>query len=270
MKIIIKSINYKNNERTAVLYDSGHGEVWIYSEQDGWTSFIEAYEQELLKFEKRNNETESIGNLSKIQHPTKKKKQTIKLIASIVIFCAVAVCIAVNPIRENILYWLYYKPLYSLFSNYLYFPFCLYIISWLLFAGLFVVLLSPLWSYSKKMDKKWQKNRKIGYVVVMIIMAGGTFVLVKNACNDFKIIRKESYWVAEYEIGKLERYVTKGKGVTIKYYLNSKSGLKNERININLYQYKELFELQKQLQNNNQVIKIYYLPNTQRMLKYEY
>jgi len=174
----------------------------------------------------------------------------------------VCIFILLLCISKWILYWIYYKPLYAIFGSNFYLPFYLYAASFLLLCLLFFFGSA----YSLK------KGHKIFMSCVLIFM----FVISeKTVFQDFIFLKKEKYKTTECDLGSLCELTNTG-GAKYQYTVwqigNNFTGKNNLVTNMDFYQYRELLKEKEKIGGKSgvKILTVYYLPNTKRMLKYEY
>ena len=155
----------------------------------------------------------------------------------------------------HISYYIYYKPIYAIFGNSLYLPFYLYILKRLPLIFFFFVI--------SIITKGWFKLIPI---MIMIFLMGISYF---HVIKDIAFIHKEKYAVGEYDVNTLR--ASRGKK-GIYHYVMSKPNDIYSIVNMDIYQYKEL-ALLKDSDNKHglkkKMIVVYYLPDTNIMLKYE-
>jgi hypothetical protein len=195
---------------------------------------------------------------------TKLKAETVKEMAkpqflAVILFMTVVVIIALflPKTGEWALYWIYYKPFYTLFKNSIYLPLYLH------YAGstLFFVALFIFWIIKSR--------KKINKILLLIITVAVMFLYLRNFYKDIVFASAEKYKTIESDIGSLER--KRNSGRYGRYYYEIKSSEKTDgkyvHIRMDFYQYTEL--LKSKNGGGNRIITVCYLPNTERMLKYE-
>ena len=154
---------------------------------------------------------------------------------------------------DNILYWTYYKPFYKLFKNVLYLPLYLHIA----IRMPFIILLFIIGIKIKKIIPK---------IISLLLSLLLLFLHSYNIINDIIFINtQEKYLTAECDIDTLEKRKDKRR---FSYTLNDYSnGPYNSAREMDIYQYKELLKIKEK--DNDAKIFIYYLPNTNKTIKYE-
>ncbi|NDW11088.1 hypothetical protein [Dysgonomonas sp. 520] len=166
---------------------------------------------------------------------------------------------------ESVIYWLFYYPAYSLFGGGFYFPYYLHLAILvpvlLLFA--FMIIYAAIQSQKEgaKPIKKW---RKYGTVVLVIIICAFVAILfTRSLIIDLRHILKGEYEERIENIESLRRYKSSGRSAFYKFRIG--------RMNLNLYQYRELKKLKDEADSlpGTIQVKIYYLPSSRETLKYE-
>ena len=153
----------------------------------------------------------------------------------------------------HISYWIYYKPFYAIFNNSLYLPFYLYILKHLPLIILFFVI--------SIITKRWYKLIPIA---IMIVLVGiGYF----NVIKDITFINKEKYTIGEFDVNTIRE----GSNKNAPRYVMSSPNDMYSIVEMNVYQYKKLVLLKEpdEYGFKKKIIKVYFLPNTNIMLKYE-
>jgi hypothetical protein len=175
----------------------------------------------------------------------------------VLIFC-ISIILALI-FREYIAYWMYYKPFYTLFKNSIYLPLYLYGGGYLLFAIIINII-----------SIKHRETKLRSKIIIIVITIVLLFFLEINVYKDLLFTANEKYLKTECNINSLARIRSIGSG-PIRYY-KIYSNIEIDRnilssIEMDFYQYSELKKLQ--AENKNKIIIVYYLPNTEKMLKYE-
>ncbi|GHT22434.1 hypothetical protein FACS189430_04220 [Bacteroidia bacterium] len=174
----------------------------------------------------------------------------------VILFMAIVVIIALflPKVGEWALYWIYYKPFYTLFKSSIYLPLYLHYTG----STLFIAALFILWIINSR--------KKTNKILLLIIMAAVMFLCLRNVYKDIVFASAEKYKTIECNIGSLER--KRNSGRYGRYYYEIKSSEKIDgkyvQIRMDFYQYTELL---KSKNGGNRIITVCYLPNTERMLK---
>jgi hypothetical protein len=151
-------------------------------------------------------------------------------------------------------YWIYYKPLYTIFENSIYLPFYLHAASILiLFGGLFIVNLK----FECKVYTK---------IIWVLIVGTGLFFIGRNIYKDIIFMNTKKYLTVECNLNTLRSYRSR-RNKYYEIYSTEKINGKTLSVKMDFYQYNKLLNERKE--NKNRIIKIHYLPNTKRMLIYE-
>jgi len=171
--------------------------------------------------------------------------------------------------RSNIFsYWLFYKPLYSIFGNsgIEYLPFYLDILSfalWIIFWGCVISFAYSKWKPKSRGDKIKKiifSTFFVGLAVFFIVFFGREYY------GDFKEIAQHHVFQTECDINGL---LIGGRKVD-RYYLMSNDNSVNSNSNgieMDVYQYKKLKEIKEKMPDA--ILKVNYLPNTMWLIKYE-
>jgi hypothetical protein len=168
-------------------------------------------------------------------------------------------CVAVIIFFDWALYWAYYKPLYTLFGSSLYLPFYLYIGGILIIiAFLLFVVFSP--------RERHENSYIVGKIVAGAFAVAVLFFAGRDVCRDIRFIENEGYLTIACNVRAL-RAVHHRKSTSYEIYSAEKRNGKIVDIEMDFYQYHEL--QQKYGEHGHEIITVYYLPHTERMLKYE-
>lgn len=212
------------------------------------------------------------------------------LILSILILAII--CRSSRDISEWLAYNLFYTPLYSILGSYLYGPFIIQLLSLFLPLTFLTLGLVYLRSFLPKNKKYTLKISQIAIIVTILILS---FFIFKNSILDMKFIIEKKYLTEESYLYKFYRSYNRSSRKKISnpyYYRFDTNTIKNKNIqttitinnktrveydyeylNLNVYQYKKLLKIKKTYINEYNAdsipIKIYYLPNTKMILKYE-
>jgi hypothetical protein len=169
------------------------------------------------------------------------KSRKSKLVFIIAIVAVVSlICVA----GRWAIYWMYYKPLYTLFGENLYFPIYLYVAH-----GVIILLLF----FALNMFIKYKLAMK---TTVSLILVAGLLLVCDTFRKDFIFINSGKFMTAEFDLSRLKKIRHRR---IYSYQI--------EYIKMDFYQYNQLLAEQKE--NHNGMIRVYYLPDSGRMLKFE-
>jgi hypothetical protein len=164
-------------------------------------------------------------------------------------------------------YWIYYKPLYTVFENSFYLPFYVYAAGSVI---VYCVLLAGAVACFRSFC-----NKKISWEIVIIIgfLVLAFFLVGKNIYKDVAFMNASKYTTAECDLDTLKVYYHNTGRFAVKYYgiKTAERATANGReliIEMDFYQYNEL--LKKKKENRDRAIMVFYLPNTKKMLNYQY
>jgi len=148
-------------------------------------------------------------------------------------------------------YMIYYKPIYTIFRNQIYIPFYLYLINCsIIFCILMLSILLYVESYRVK-------------IIMSIILFFIFYFIYRNIIRDIIIILNEKYKSIECDLDTLSI-----NNVKTKYFYEISSvetvNSNNITIRMDFYQYHKLLKMK--LENKNNIVIVYFLPNTRKML----
>jgi hypothetical protein len=155
--------------------------------------------------------------------------------------------------------WIYYKPFYSIFKNSFYLPFYLHIGGFLAFFALLIIAAIAVWK-----DK--EKANVIGKIDVSLFVIAYLFI-GREIYQDIIFISKENYLTIECDASTVKEIRHR------RYYtyeiLSAEKTHENKYfyLEMDFYQYNQLKE--KYSENRTEIITVWYLPNTKRILRYE-
>ena len=183
-------------------------------------------------------------------------------------------------------YWLIYKPLYAMFPDSLLLPLYLHHVGWVICAIGMIVL--GLWAFRGAV-------KMVDIACKIFFVAGGAaaiFISCRATWSDIEIFKAEGYRTQECDVNTLSKYIgAKSKGSRYYYILGIEDNATT--IEMNFYQYRQLLKIQKQTggeqkrvapdfysqyrdslevrrRDSSRIVTVQYLPNTRRMLKFEW
>ncbi len=226
----------------------------------------------------------------------------------IIMIILIASCLDPD-LREWLWYNLYYRPLYFFFSDFLYSTFFYRCINIILITCFILFFSIPeVFRYEKKKRKEKEGSQKefytymryFGLIVVIVTFALSTYFLYPFVL-DMRYIVKKDYLIETSDITRYKRYTYNGRkgekyiyrlytytpvkkniGYHFKKLVDTYTPIEEERTGLSSYEFFELNEYQyidlKNYQSNlsmkdtvtNKKIKVYYLPNSRVILKYEF
>jgi hypothetical protein len=185
-------------------------------------------------------------------------KANLKGLAIILAIVVVFLIAVFSTLREWTFYWIYSKPLYTLFGDSLYSP---VYVHW---AGALLVLAVLLIIFIITFKKKISKI--ISALILLAIMSFFSY----RYYQDIVCINTQKYTAIECNLDSMKRIKRHSHGhIYYDYQINSNEiiGKRYVWIEMDFYQYRELLKLQNE--KGNKIIQVYYLPSSKRMLKYE-
>jgi hypothetical protein len=149
---------------------------------------------------------------------------------------------------EWILYWIYYKPLYTLFKNSIYLPIYLDHLGSSLALVFFTIMIFT------------QFKKIIAKIIGLLVIVGIVFLLSKGIYKDIGFINAEKYRIIECNI---ETLVRSDRGQGGRFYYRIKGNVKNNgkmlSIEMDFYQYIELLKIKDE--GINIMVTINYVPD---------
>lgn len=157
---------------------------------------------------------------------------------------------------EEIMLLVYYTPLYEVFGGYLYFPFYLYVFHMAL-LGMFLVII--FYVAFTNWEEFWQK----GLAVIIFLAISILFITTayQEILQDFSLAKVNSYSTLECSVSDIEKSLKRRKSRRNIHYTF-------KDIELNQYQYVQMKDIDYMLDQDKQLV-IYYMPNSEVMLKYE-
>lgn len=200
------------------------------------------------------------------------KKYTVTLIFILAII--IAPSFFSTSYSEWLAYNLYYCPLYFIF-----YPFVLksywvsvttYIIITIIGIGILYALLAP------DKDKKVNIFSRIFQILAAIIILVLAYFLYSAIIKDAILVYNGQYNIVISDITQVEKMIKKGRrSKNNAYQIKTDLNTPPKKIDLDVYQYKELEKIREEYKSQNidlekVKIKIYYLPNSNDAIKYEY
>ncbi len=188
-------------------------------------------------------------------------------ILSVIIFIALAYALIWHS--HSVWYCIYYMPFYAIFPNSLYLPLYLYAGGHILVGILFLTVTKALMSKPRKKSHAFIAIVPVALAIIFIVFMN------MDAYKDVNFAVKEEYLTVECNINTLRSYLYRRSGggrripsrrfdISSVEYTNQGRRLS---IDMDFYQYRKLLKLREQ--DSNRIVTVYYLPNSERMLKYE-
>jgi hypothetical protein len=144
-------------------------------------------------------------------------------------------------------FFIYYKPLYSLFKNNIFLSFCLYMINKLLLFSLIIFCVNVV-----------KANIIINLLLLIIFV-----LFYNNIIEDIIFIKREKYKKIKCNLNSLRKIYVRYRPCYEITGIEEKDA-ENEIIRMDFYQYEKI--LKKQMEDINGIMVVYYLPNTKIML----
>ena len=188
-------------------------------------------------------------------------------ILTVVIFIVISYALIWHS--HSVWYCVYYMPFYAIFPDSLYLPLYLYAGGHILVGILFLIVTKALMSKLRKKSHVFSAIVTVALAIIFIVFMN------MDAYKDMNFAVKGKYLTVRCDINTLRSYLYRRSGggrriPSRRFDISSVEQTANGRrlfIDMDFYQYRELLKLRQQ--DSNKIVTVYYLPNSERMLKYE-
>lgn len=195
----------------------------------------------------------------------------IILLILVLVFIIMGIDKVYDFVSEFYLYYIFYFPLYNTFKEVYCLPFIVDLSLYTVIIGIFLIL--GIYSIRMVLKKKSVFRYSFLAIVCFLFLFGVGMVEGNKFVNDWKCIIDNEYVEEQVRLTELKKMKSGGRYSHTIYRIYSKE-LRGYNIDMNVYQYKQLLALKNKFEENNFpikdiIIKVYYLPNTHLLLRYE-